>query len=554
VVPANGQYVRNAVTLLDGEYCILLAPNGQRKYFRGPAVVFPEPMEQFVERNGSQVFKAFTLKKNHGLHVRVIKDVQVADGPHDLASGGQNQIPPGTYAAGQEIFLKDTEGFFFPSEHFEVVASVQAIPIAEKEGIYVRDVEKGKITTEVGPKYYLPDPTRVEVVPRKLDPEMARLYGLSSHDPNRAVSIYIPPSVAVLVIAKNKREVVRGPQTRILDYDEDLEVLRLSMGKPKTDEKLLSTCFLQIDGNKVSDIVRVKTNDHVDIQLLLSYRVSFQEAESSKWFNVKNYVGLMCDHLASIVRSAVRGTSIDAFHANSIEIIRSAILGAKQGEEKRAGRRFAENGMLVYDVEVLDVNILDEDVRTLLSDAQREAIVAGVKKEEEELRLTGEKLRESVNQQLLDVRRETLTKEAELEGAARVLAEVRAQAEVHLDRLRKIGVAQNDADALGISSSAKHAAGAQEMELAMSGLQQQVAAFREQMSALSPDLVATLRVLGNQQLTSELTKHVSPLAILGGESVAGVTERLLKALPLGLNGETIRNVLETVTNAGNGHK
>src|SRR5262249_9580775 len=49
VVPENGQYVRDAVTLLDGEYCILLAPNGQRKYLRGPAVVFPEPMEQFVD-------------------------------------------------------------------------------------------------------------------------------------------------------------------------------------------------------------------------------------------------------------------------------------------------------------------------------------------------------------------------------------------------------------------------------------------------------------------------------------------------------------------------
>src|SRR5262249_2350220 len=155
---------------------------------------------------------------------------------------------------------------------------------------------------------------------------------------------------------------------------------------------------LQVEGNKVSDVVRVKTSDHVEVQLLLSYRVSFMEQESDRWFNVKNYVGLLCDHLASIVRSAVRATSIDAFHANNIEVIRGSILGPKQGEEKRAGRRFAENGMVCYDVEVLDVNILDADVRKLLSDAQRAAIVAEVKKEEEELRLSGEKLRESVTQ------------------------------------------------------------------------------------------------------------------------------------------------------------
>jgi hypothetical protein len=543
VVPEKGRYVRDAVTLLDGEYCILLAPNGQRKYFRGPAVVFPEPMEQFVQRDGNQVFKGHNLKKNLGLHVRVIKDVTVPGSSTSEAAGVDNPVPPGTYAAGQEIFLKDREGFCFPTEHFEVVASVQAIPIAEKEGIYVRDIESGKITTEVGPKYYLPDPTRVEVIERPLDGESAKLYGVPNQDPGKAVSIYIPPSVAVLVIARNKREVVKGPLTRTLEYDEDLEVLRLSMGKPKTDEKLLATCFLQIDGNKVSDIVRVKTSDHVDIELLLSYRVSFMEPESSKWFNVKNYVGLLCDHLASIVRSVVRGTSIEAFHTNSIEIIRGAILGSKQGEEKRAGRKFAENGMVVYDVEVLDVKILDSSVAKLLSEAQRAAIVAEVKKKEEELRLTSEKLREAVNRQLSEARKESLAAEAELEGALRTLAEVKAAAEVQLDRLRKTGLAQNEADALGIASAAKHAASTRELELTTAGLQQRVAAFKEQMSALHPDLVATLRVLGNQQLTSELTKNLSPLAILGGESVASVTERLLKSLPIGLNGDEVTSVV-----------
>ena len=541
VVPENGQYVRNAVTLLDGEYCILLTPSGQRKYFRGPAVVFPEPVERFVERDGGRVFKAVNLKQNLGLHVRVAKDVTVAD--------GAGPIPAGTYAAGQEIFLKDREGFFFPTEHFEVVAAVEAIPIAEKEGVSVRDVETGKITTEAGPKYYLPDPTRVEVVRRPLDPETARLYGVPNHDPARAVSIYIPPSMAVLVIAKNKRDVVKGPQTLILDHDEDLEVLRLSTGKPKTDEKLLSTCFLQVEGNKVSDIVRVKTNDHVEIQLLLSYRVSFLEQESARWFNVKNYVGLLCDHLASIVRSAVREASIDTFHTNSVEVIRGTILGPKHGEEKRAGRKFDENGMVVYDVEVLDVNILDADVRKLLTDAQRAAITAEVKKEEEELRLGAEKQKESVNQQVSEARKETLRKEAELEAAVRALAEVKMNAEVHLHRLRKTGEAQNEADALAVTSAARNAAAARDLELAMTELERRVSAFKEQMGALQPELVATLRALGNQQLAAELTRNLSPLAILGGDSVAGVTERLLKALPIGPGGVGIESVL-AATNGG----
>ena len=76
-----GGLLEHVVTLLDGEYCIILAPNGQRQYFRGPAVVFPEPMEQFVKRDGNQVFKAHSLKKNVGLHVRVVKDVTNGPSP-----------------------------------------------------------------------------------------------------------------------------------------------------------------------------------------------------------------------------------------------------------------------------------------------------------------------------------------------------------------------------------------------------------------------------------------------------------------------------------------
>src|SRR5262249_9789350 len=155
---------------------------------------------------------------------------------------------------------------------------------------------------------------------------------------------------------------------------------------------------------------------------------------------------------ASIVRSVVRGSAIDTFHANSIEIIRGAILGPKQGEEKRAGRKFAENGMGVYDVEVLDGNILDTDGSQLLSTAQRSASVAQVRKEEEELRLSGERLKEAVNQQLSEARKETLRKAAELEAATRALEEVKAQTEVHLHRLRTTGKTQNEADALAISS------------------------------------------------------------------------------------------------------
>ncbi|MEW6734656.1 MAG: hypothetical protein AB1489_25250 [Acidobacteriota bacterium] len=569
VVPdENDNYVRRAVTLLDGEYCILLAPNGKKKYFHGPAVVFPEPMEEFVQHDGNRIFRAHHLKKNMGLYIRVVKDFNAND---------NELVPAGAYTAGQELFLKDREGFFFPSENLAVIGEVHAIPIAEKEGIYVREIETGRISTEIGPKNYLPDPTKVEVVARILDSEIARLYGLGDRSANavqlraalssarerlvqkppiervdtsyvsqlggaasinKAISIYIPPSFAVLVTARNKREIVKGPQTRILDYDEDLEILKLSTGKPKTDENLLSTCFLQTEGNKVSDIVRVKTSDHVELEVLLSYRVSFaakSEEESEKWFNVKNYVGLLCDHLGSIVRGAVRTTSIDIFHSNSTEVIRTAILGEKRVEGKRTGRLFDENNMWVYDVEVLDVKILDADVNKLLSDAQRTAIVFEVTSKQEQMRLNSERLKEEVNRLIYESQVTTVEKAIDLENARKNFALAKTQVTIETDRLETVGKAKNQAEALEISTSAQIAASSKQAEVDLKLLSAKVTAFKEQMAAIEPELVTTLKVLGDKQMATELAKNLSPLAILGGESVAEVVERLLKGLPIGLS-------------------
>src|SRR5262249_54730910 len=157
-----------------------------------------------------------------------------------------------------------------------------------------------------------------------------------------------------------------------------------------------------------------------------------------------------------------------------------------------------------------DVKILDGDVRKLLADAQRAAIVAEVKKREEEVRLAGEKLKEVVNQKLAEARKQTLQKDAELELARRALTEAQATGEVNHDRLLKVGLAQNEAEALGISSAARSAAAERQVAVTLKEVQQRVVAFKEQMSALQPELVATLRAVGNQQLTAELTRNLSP--------------------------------------------
>ncbi len=524
-------------------------PIGTELIVRGNEVSFyiPQTGLEVVPLRGEYVRRAWRMEKNTGLHLRVISPFDADD---------DAVVPPGHYAAGQDLFLRGQQGFFFPSDNIAVVGEVAPIPLAEKQAIYVRQLDGGKISTVEGPTNYLVDPTHEEVVERELDDDVEELYRLRDREALEALSVYVPPSTAVMVTAKNRRDVVVGPQIRILDYDEELEQLTLSTGRPKTDDEMLTTCFLQIQGNRVSDLVRVETADHVELKVTLSYRVSFV-GDSEKWFNVKNYVGLLCDHLGSIIRAAARNTAIDTFHAGSTDILRTAILGPRTEHGERDGRHFQENGMWVYDVEVLDVRILDADVETMLCDAQRLAIASTIGRKQQELRLGDEKLKETVNQQINAAQMATLSASTELEAARRAVELSRAETVVELDRLDRVGRASHEAEAYSIEHRARLDLAQERTALETRALEARVTAFREQMQALQPELIATLKLLGQKQLAGELSKNLSPLAILGGESVADVVGRLLERLPLGhSNDDTgradIRGILELVADDTDG--
>jgi major vault protein len=284
----------------------------------------------------------------------------------------------------------------------------------------------------------------------------------------------------------------------------------------------------------------------VQLSVRLSYRVSFLSkpgADDARWFNVNDYVALLCDHLGSLVRAAVRRSSVDKFHAQSTDLIRTAILGERT-EQGRAGREFEENGMLVYDVEVLEVRILDEDVQSLLSDAQRSAIASEVGRRREELRLMDERAKETVNRAVFDAQRETIASELLLEAGRRELSTARAEAKAETARIEVLARAKQQADALSVSSAAEAEAAARRAEVDKAQLAARTAAFKEQMAALHPELVATLKTLGNQQLAAALTENLSPLAILGGESVADVAQRLLSSLPVGPSGGDAGKVVQ----------
>lgn len=183
---------------------------------------------------------------------------------------------------------------------------------------------------------------------------------------------------AVLVTSKTGgRRVEIGPKTILLEYDEGLESLTLSTGKPKTTDKLLETPYLRVENNQVSDIIQVETSDHVQIKIYLSYRVSF-EGDPLKWFSVENYIKFLCDHVRSVLKGEVRKKKVEEFYAASTDLIRDTILGKSGEGSKRPGMIFAENGMRISDVEVLRVALEDEQIRVLLDKTQHDVVRSNI--------------------------------------------------------------------------------------------------------------------------------------------------------------------------------
>lgn len=128
------------------------------------------------------------------------------------------------------------------------------------------------------------------------------------------ITIDVWTGYAINVTSKSgKREVVVGPKTKLLNYDETLEVLELSTGRPKTTDNLIKTVFLRVENNKISDLINVQTKDFVNVQIKVSYCVDFLEKYKDKWFSVENYVKYMCDRQRSLLKREAKNTILKIF-------------------------------------------------------------------------------------------------------------------------------------------------------------------------------------------------------------------------------------------------
>lgn len=622
VIPVGGYgdtYVRDAVTLEKLEYCILKNEKGHKRYIHGDAVVFPQPDETFIRNKdakdsaSSYKFHAYELTDISGIHVKVISDYE--------ESGV-------SYHAGEELFITGkTQKIYYPRQEHAIIdydgqVVHNAVAIPSGTGRYVLDRTTGKVNLVKGPCMYLTDPRRYVLVQRRLSEKQCRLWypgneevlsfntmntsdawgsqrysrrnaacdgGFSRTNEysnprsieidnkyNGAVAIDIWTGWAINVISKNgTRKVITGPQTYLLEYDESLEVITLSTGKPKTTDNIKEDVYLRVENNKISDIINVQTNDFVEVSIKVSYCVDFLSEYQNKWFSIDNYIKYMTDRQRSILKMEAKKYSISEFYENATEIVRKTLLGiadssapddsqamtdaefdeapdrhpasvsAKADGKAKTGRLFEENGMLVKDVEVLSVRV-ENDVARILDMQQIESVekaleLANAEKSVEitrrlteadnaraELKNKRDIFCMSLKHQYEKIEMENNKALRAAEDAAKYAAkEAEKKLQPLLDAIQSAETARRKEIADAEITKQK------ELDaLAASKQKAYTESVKKITESISPDLVAALTSSANAEMLEAAVGAMSPYAIAGNESVADVTNRLLRGTPL----------------------
>lgn len=598
VIADNGEYVRDAVTLERLEYVILKDESGSKRYVSGPSVVFPEPTETFVEsgsKKGGVIFRALELSPISGIYVKVIADyaengVEHKTGEELFITGNDQMIyyPRPEHALIQydgrymhhAIAIPEGEGRYvlnrLTGEIKTVIGPAMYLPDPRTEVVVKRKLSKrecelfypgnrevleynqelSEIATEKlarsGKANAITDAINCAYSTANATDSLAIFEatanisrGVSYTKPRTitldtkyegVVSIDVWTGYAVCVVSKSgKREVVVGPATRLLDYDETLQPISTSEG---------DTVFLKLNNNKITDVINAQTSDYVDVQVKLTYNVDFN-GDKSKWFEVDNYTRFVTDYMRNAIKIAIKDYDIQNFYADSTAIIRAKVL-----DEETGIHTFKNNGAVITDVEVVSVSVqrnvaelLEQHQEEILSksleladaDAKMQVVtaLAEVEKKEADLAAANKLYKLELDQKFKE---EQLAKEEAIKAKLRATsaAENKAKAD-----MQEVLAMINEAE-LARKKAVQDAEIAHEKELAAIEEAKQkayAATVVEMLGAIQPGLIEAIQGSTNAELANGIGQAVAPYAIAGGQDISTVVSQMLR-------GTTMEDVLK----------
>jgi len=612
-VAEGPRIVRQAVVLGPTEFCVLLDADGNPQIHKGPGRVFPGPYDRFQTKGSrNRVYDAYHLRSDRGLLIRIVAERITRD---DLAKVLPEGLKSGTldkdkYLKGDEVFIKECDAYLVPANSFEVIdpvlrlphigndhtsVYVEAIGVDQKSGVYVMNVDTGQVDLVRGEKKLLLDPRKQRHVKRRV-PGTAWNLMIGRAEPHKkvrddgfevtpwALSVIVPNNEAVLVTSKEGRRVVVGPCTELLGFEEWLEKLSLSRGRPKSEvdrngqPNKVDTCFLRVSGNRVTDQIDLITKDFVTIRVDVSYGVTFvgkTQDERFMWFDHRNYVRLLYTHLRSLLRAAARKKTLMELQPIVPDFIRDVILGEKKEGEHRPGCSLPNN-MLVDEVEVLDIVIPDNNVATAMLRAQLDTVVREITDKTALSMLESEKLRAQIAQEKHDLALEEIERKKKQDlttyAAAHVTESTRIklaherdmiteesnkalsdlQLKTRLEQEQQEAEAEREADQARAELDNTILKTRNETQLALDNalaeiekalVKENAAAVVSQLGAIQPGLIEAIEGLGDKQILSSLSEH---LPEAGGTLGFLLSQGGLEAVKAMIAGTRLAKTLETL--------
>lgn len=611
--PYGDDYVRDAVTLERLEYVILKDEDGEKRYVHGPAVVFPKPTETFTSsKKNSVIFRALELSPISGIYVKVIADYKDDNGTEhktgeELFITGNDQMiyyPRPEHAmiqydgkymhhaiaipAGEGRYIlnrltgeiKTIAGprMYLPDPRTEVVVRRKLSAndcslmfpgnteaMLYNAGLTEKAMEsaarKGNVnSTDAINNAYATANQEATLAIFEANSNISR--GVSYTKPRTitldtkyegVVSIDVWSGFAINVISKSgKSDIVVGPTTRLLDYDETLEAIKIGGN---------TTAFLPISDNKIEDTITVQTSDFVDFKIKLEYSMKFLKDYKDKWFNIDDIEGHLKDKLRILIKNIARKYTVDNFYKNYESILRNEILNCTDDASKKKtasiGRTFSENGMFINDVNVSLVSI-EKSVAELLNSHQANIIQQTINLADAELRTANEK-------KIIALEKETAEKRAELDKYKAELDQTAIKERIARENERKaLYDAQEKAskeaekelqavlDAIQAAKLArdKKADDAKiETEKALANIEKTkqeayAATVAKIMESVGPDLTAALSATANESVTRAIASAVSPYSMAKGESISKTVDTLLRGTPFD---KVIRDISDNST-------
>lgn len=507
-------------------------------------IYYPRPEHALISYDGNNVYHAIAIPKGEGRYVmnRQTGDIRTVKGPSMFLPDPRHEVLVNRKLSKNECEL------WYPGNKDVLNYNIGYFEANVDAAVYMNSLT-ASTTKDLTTSLNYADTTPTSSVSRSVFEDSAFNRKNNYTKPRSitfnnkydgVVSIDVWTGYAVNIVSKDgTRQVICGPQTVILDYDQVLEAMSLSTGKPKTTDRILRTVYLRYKNNKVSDIIDAETNDFISVKIKVSYDVDFDEQSMDKWFAVENYIKLLCDKIRSDVKRGVKKYSIQEFYNNYSDIVRSLIMG--DGES----RVFTDNGMILKDVNVLSIDV-DAEIKDMLEDNQRQMIRNMLTTQRDQANFERQKMVielaiETANMQHKAVMKDMEIKQAEEEKNNEIaVAKSKFEAEEQMAKLE----AERERDALVGELVAKKleredAEAQQRLSIRSKEIEQKASEKKiyaetvaSIMNSISPDLIAAMQANSNAETLQVVAEAMAPLAIAKGESVADTVNTLMRGTSL----------------------